>query len=90
VIAKRVANYSDYQFDKGLTDEFLNKIVVPEDEAVSKDEEYWQANRTEALTNSEQNIYKMYDELEDNPKYKKVVKVIEILNSGYILPVTAE
>jgi hypothetical protein len=22
--------------------------------------------------------------LEDNPKYKKVVKVIEILNSGYI------
>lgn len=85
VIAKRVANYSDYQFDTGnITDEFLNKIVVPEDEAVSKDEEYWQANRTEALTNSEQNIYKMYDELEDNPKYKKVVKVIEILNSGYI------
>ena len=84
VLAKRVANYSDYQFDKGLTDDFLNKIVVPEDEMVAKNEEYWQVNRTEPLTTSQQNIYKMYDELEHNPKYKKVVKIIEIGNSGYI------
>lgn len=84
VLAKRVANYSDYQFDKGLTDDFLNKIIVPEDEMVAKDEEYWQTNRTEALTTSQQNIYKMYDELENNPKYKKVVKIVEIGNSGYI------
>ena len=83
IMARRVANYSDYEFDKGITDEFLNKIVIPEDEMVAKDEEYWQTNRTEALTESDQNIYKMYDELADNPKYKKIVKIVEIGNTGY-------
>lgn len=83
IIARRVANYSDYEFDKGITDEFLNKTVIAEDEMVAKDESYWQANRTEALTESDQNIYKMYDELQDNPKYKKIVKIVEIGNSGY-------
>lgn len=83
IIARRVANYSDYEFDKGITDDFLNKIVIPEDEMVAKDETYWQSNRTEALTESDQNIYKMYDELADNPKYKKIVKIVEIGNSGY-------
>lgn len=84
VIARRTANYSDYQFDKGISDDFLSKIVIPEDEMVAKDESYWQNNRTEPLTESDQNIYKMYDELAENPKYKKVVKIIEIGNSGYI------
>lgn len=84
IIARRTANYSDYQFDKGISDNFLSKIIIPEDEMVAKDESYWQTNRTEPLTESDQNIYKMYDELAENPKYKKVVKIIEIGNSGYI------
>ena len=84
VIARRIANYSDYEFDKGISDEFLNKIVVPEDELVAKDEAYWQANRTEALTEREQNIYKMYDELANNRKYKAIIKIVEIGNSGYV------
>lgn len=84
VIAKRTADYSEYKFDLGLDDSFLNKIVIPEDNIIDKDERFWQANRTEALSESEQNIYKMYDELEDNPKYKRIVKIIEIFNSGYI------
>ena len=83
IIARRTASYSDYEFDKGITDEFLNKVVIAEDDMVDKDESYWQTNRTEALTESDQNIYKMYDELQDNPKYKKIVKIIEIGNSGY-------
>jgi len=83
IIARRVANYSDYEFDKGIPDDFLNKIVIPEDEMVAKDESYWETNRTEALTESDQNIYKMYDELAENPKYKKIVKIVEIGNSGY-------
>lgn len=49
VIAKRVANYSDYEFDKGIEDSFLNKIYIPEDELVEKDENYWLENRTEKL-----------------------------------------
>ena len=83
MIARRVANYSEYQFDKGLTDDFLNEIVIPMDEAVNKNEEFWTANRTEILTESDQNIYKMYNELEDNPKYQRIIKTIEIINSGY-------
>ncbi|MCG2793060.1 MAG: DUF5686 family protein [Weeksellaceae bacterium] len=83
VIAKRVADYSNYEFDKGISDEFLSKIVIPEDQMVAKDEAYWQTNRTEALPESDQNIYKMYDELAENPKYKKIVKIVEIGNSGY-------
>ncbi|MNK25797.1 hypothetical protein D3C87_441250 [compost metagenome] len=84
VIARRIADYSEYEFDKGISDDFLNKIIIPEDEAVAKDEAFWETNRTEVLTENDRNIYKMYDELADNPKYKKIVKIIEIGNSGYI------
>lgn len=84
IIARRTANYSNYEFDKGLDDSFINKIVIPEDEAIMKDDAYWLANRTEVLTTSEQNIYKMYDELEEVPKYRRILKTVEILNSGYI------
>lgn len=84
IIARRTANYSNYEFDKGLEDSFINKIVIPEDEAIMKDDAYWLANRTEVLTTSEQNIYKMYDELEEVPKYRRILKTVEILNSGYI------
>ena len=83
IMARRVANYSEYEFDKGISDEFISKIVIPEDEMVAKDETYWQSNRTEVLTESDKNIYKMYDELADNPKYKKIVKIVEIGNTGY-------
>lgn len=84
IIARRIADYSEYEFDKGISDDFLNKIVIPEDEAVAKDETFWENNRTEILTQNDKNIYKMYDELADNPKYKKIVKIVEIGNSGYI------
>ncbi|KFC22858.1 hypothetical protein IO90_04650 [Chryseobacterium sp. FH1] len=84
VIARRIADYSEYEFDKGIADDFINKIVIPEDEAVAKDENFWENNRTEALTENDRNIYKMYDELADNPKYKKIVKIVEIGNSGFI------
>ncbi len=84
IIARRTANYSNYEFDKGLEDSFINKIVIPEDEAIMKDDAYWLANRTEVLSSSEQNIYKMYDELEEVPKYRRILKTVEILNSGYI------
>ncbi len=84
IIAKRTANYTNYEFDKGLDDSFINKIVIPEDDVILKDEAYWLANRTEVLSTSEQNIYKMYDELEEVPKYKRILKTVEILNSGYI------
>lgn len=84
IIARRTANYSNYEFDKGLEDSFINKIIIPEDESIAKDDTYWQENRTEALTKSEQNIYKMYDELEEIPRYKHIMKTVEILNSGYI------
>lgn len=84
VLAKRVANYSEYEFDKGLEDSFLNKSIIPVDEVVAKDDTYWEEHRTEPLTTGEENIYKMYDELENVPKYKRIVKLVQIGNSGYI------
>ena len=54
------------------------------DENLKKNDEFWDKERTEPLEETEKNIYKMVSELEQVPKFKRIVNAVEIVNSGYI------
>jgi hypothetical protein len=84
ILAKRSTFFSKYSFDQNLNDDIFDRETQSlSDESVQKSDDYWELERKEPLSKSEQNIYKMIDELNKVPKFKKAVKVYETLASGY-------
>lgn len=84
LLAKKTSFYSKYSFDQNLEDSiFERRTESLSDDSVQKTDDYWELERKEPLTESEQNIYKMIDELNKVPKFKKAVKLYETLASGY-------
>ena len=85
VLFKRTDLYSDYLFDQNFADSFLtDKQQTLSDTNLKKPDEYWEKERDEPLQESEKNVYKMISKLETVPKFKRIVKIVEILQSGYI------
>ena len=85
VLFKRTDLYNDYLFDQNFADSFLtDKQQTLSDTNLTKPDEYWEKERDEPLQESEKNVYKMIAKLETVPKFKRIVKIVEILQSGYI------
>lgn len=84
VLAKRSVTYSKYEFDQPLADDIFERKEEDTDQSLlDKDDNYWMAARTDSLSASEQGIYEMLDKLENTPKFNRIVKVTEIIGSGY-------
>ncbi|MGZ5212014.1 MAG: DUF5686 family protein, partial [Kaistella sp.] len=85
ILFKRTGIFSDYLFNKNFADAFLvDKNQTLSDENLTKADEFWEKQRTEPLSETEQNVYRMVGKLEQVPKFKRIVKLVEILESGYI------
>lgn len=84
IIAKRSVDYSDYEFNKPLDPTvFKRKEEEYEDKFIEKDEAYWTKARPDSLSKSEQGVYTMLDQLQQTPKFNRMVKLFETLGSGY-------
>ncbi|PKF72882.1 hypothetical protein CW752_14930 [Chryseobacterium sp. PMSZPI] len=84
IIAKRSVDYSDYQFNKPLDPKvFKRKEEEYEDKFIEKDEAYWTKARPDTLSKSEQGVYKMLDQLQQTPKFNRMVKLFETLGSRH-------
>jgi len=57
--------------------------IYIKDDATTKTEDYWSKNRPSALSNTEQGIYTTIDSLHNIRAYKRVMKVMELIISGY-------
>lgn len=85
MLFKRTDMYSDYLFDQNFPDALLtDKQQTLSDNNLTKPDEYWETERDEPLLESEKKVYTMVSELEKVPKFKRIVKTVEILQSGYI------
>lgn len=85
VYGKRTTLARNHKFDIKKDNKFFKKEVNFYDNAVfNKTEEFWQANRFEALNKNEEGIYKMLDTLKEVPRFKRVYNLASILGSGYI------
>ena len=85
VLFKRTDIFSDYLFNQNFSDSFLvPKDQTLSDENLTKTDDFWEKERVEPLEEDEKKIYKMVDELENVPKFKRMVKIVGILGSGYV------
>ena len=85
VYGKRTTLAKNHKFNIKRDDKFYKQEVNFYDNAVfNKPDEYWEANRFEALNKNEAGIYKMLDTLKEVPRFKRIYSLASILGSGYI------
>lgn len=85
VLFKRTDIYSDYLFDQNFAESLLtDRQQTLSDTNLTKPDEFWEIERDEPLLESEKKVYTMVSELEKVPKFKRIVKTVEILQSGYV------
>lgn len=84
LVAIRTVDFSDYELNPILLD---TDLVVREAELnpdfVKKDDAYWENARTDSLSKTEKGIYEMLDQLNETPRFQRIVKTYETFASGY-------
>lgn len=81
----KTTTYRDFIFNKLKDKKFYSQptTVIVEDKAYNKDEDFWDQNRHDSLTEDERTIYYMIDTLKNLPAIKTWVDIIETLFTGY-------
>ena len=84
LLATRTVHYSDYEFNPKLAPEdFVQREEELEPEFSKKEDSFWNTARIDSLSTKEKNIYKMLNQLEETPRFNRLVKLYETLASGY-------
>lgn len=84
VLAKRSVDYSDYVFNTKLNDAvFVEKEEELTESFTAKEEAFWVKARPDSLNKNEQGVYEMLDRLQETPKFNRLVKLYETLDSQY-------
>lgn len=81
---KRTTLYTNYKFNEPKDEKFYKKKQYDYDASVyNQPDEFWEANRLEALNKDEQGVYELLDTLKTVPKFKRLYNTIATLSSGY-------
>ena len=87
-IARKTAQYKDVRIDVEEVETEINKnrakeeVIVLEDSR-DKEKSFWEANRHEALSKNEKNIYWMIDTLKQLPVFKRLSNTINFIVDGH-------
>ncbi len=85
VYGKRTTLYDNYKFDIPKDDKFYTKEVYSYNQDVyNRDDDFWEQNRMESLSQDEKGVYKMLDTLKTVKKFKQLYNIGSILGSGYV------
>lgn len=85
IYGKRTTLYDNYRFDIPKDDKFYSKEVYNYNEDIyNRGNDFWEANRMEALSQDEKGVYKMLDTLKTVKKFKRLYNLGSILASGYV------
>lgn len=63
---------------------YQHPIVMEEDARLHEEEDYWDTLRHEPLSESEKNVYKMIDTLQNIPIVKTYIDLVKIFINGYL------
>lgn len=81
---KRSSFYKNYRFDvKKPANFYKSEVNSYNEDIMNRSDEFWNSYRFEPLSDEEQEIYTMLDELEKNKRFKSYVNLGTILASGY-------
>jgi len=82
---RKTATYRDFDINKPKQASFyeIADDIIVEDSAGLRGDEYWNRNRHQELTASENIIYHMVDSLKEIPRFNTYIDIITLLVSGY-------
>lgn len=84
LLAKFYTSNKNFIVDKPYEPSFYERqIIVAEDARMQEDEKYWDALRHEPLSETEKNVYRMIDTLQNIPVVKTYTEIIKIIVNGY-------
>lgn len=84
LLAKFYTSNKNFVINKPYEPSFYaQQIVIAEDARMHQDEEHWDALRHEPLTETEKNVYKMIDTLQNIPVVKTYTDIIKVVVNGY-------
>ncbi len=82
---KRTTYFRNHQFNKPKPSDFYKgEVNVQDSEMFIKPDEFWDQNRFESLSKDERGVYKMLDTLQSMKKFKRLISLVEILDSGFV------
>lgn len=85
VYGKRTTLFDNYQFNTPKEEKFYSQEVYSfEEDIYNRDDDFWEQNRMETLSQDEKGVYKMLDTLKTVKKFKRLYNVGSILASGYV------
>ncbi len=85
--AHREVTYRNYEFESNQFAQIIldsPSPVVEDDESMRRSDEYWSSNRFTEVTEKEQSVSRMMQELRANPLYYWVEKGVTFLFTGWI------
>lgn len=84
LLGKRTVSYKDYKFTPPTNDSIFKGLnVVTLDSANLRNEEYWEANRHQELTKSEEGTYAIVDSIQKVPSFRRTMDIAQIVFFGY-------
>lgn len=84
LLAKFYTSNKNFVVNKPYEPSFYSQqIIIAEDARMQQDDHYWDALRHEPLTETEKNVYRMIDTLQNIPVVKTYTDIIKVVVNGY-------
>jgi hypothetical protein len=84
LLGKRTVSYKNYKFTPPANDSIFKGLsVVTLDSANLRNEKYWEANRHQELSKSEEGTYAIVDSLQKVPAFRRTMDIAQIVFFGY-------
>lgn len=86
VLGSRQIVYSDVSIDRPIPESVVkqdSRVNLLRQNVSVSDEQFWSEARPYKLSEREENIYKMVDQIKDVPLYKNIYTIINTIFSGY-------
>ena len=86
VYGRKTITYRNFVINEPRDDEFYSGIdnVIVDEEALNKNDEYWDENRHIPLEENEAQLYEMVDSLTRVPAFNRWVDFVKLMYSGYL------
>jgi hypothetical protein len=85
VFGQRTVSHKNYKINKSELDSvYKGQTLVINDDADSKNKDFWEIQRHQPLSKSEQGIYSTVDSMNQMPAFKRAMDVMMLLFTGYL------
>lgn len=85
LFGKRTVSYEDYVFNQPRSEDVYSGFqkVIEADQARDRKQEFWENARHEPLSEEEEEIYVMVEEVKELPAFKRTMNLLLLVVAGY-------